>query len=132
MTFASFHLLIKLALGNPAPFVFMYTSGNILSLASSTFLSGPSRQCRLMFDERRREASLAYLISLLCSIGICFVPMKTGLKIGLLVLRELFCLCSSNSSTFSVCPALPLTRCVYVGFWVLISVLLVQRKSKYI
>lgn len=90
MTFASFHLLIKLALGNPAPFVFMYTSGNILSLASSTFLSGPSRQCRLMFDERRREASLAYLISLLCSIGICFVPMKTGLKIGLLVLREFF------------------------------------------
>jgi hypothetical protein len=89
MTFASFHLLIKLALGNPAPFVFMYTSGNILSLASSTFLSGPSRQCKLMFDERRREASVTYLLSLLCSIGICFVPMKTGLKIGLLVLREL-------------------------------------------
>jgi hypothetical protein len=42
-----------------------------------------------MFDERRREASVAYLLSLLCSIGICFVPMKTGLKIGLLVLREL-------------------------------------------
>jgi len=101
MTFASFHLLIKLALGNRAPFVFMYTSGNILSLASSTFLSGPSRQCKLMFDERRREASVAYLLSLACSIGICFVPMKTGLKIGLLVLREFVEIIEHYCRTFS-------------------------------
>ena len=40
MTFMSFRLFIKLVEGNPAPFVFLYTSGNILSLMSSVFLSG--------------------------------------------------------------------------------------------
>lgn len=44
MTFMSFRLFVKLVEGNPAPFVFLYSSGNIMSLMSSMFLSGPQKQ----------------------------------------------------------------------------------------
>ena len=84
----SFRLFVKLAAGNPAPFVFLYTTGNIMSLMSSVFLSGPGRQFRLMFDEKRRTTSIVYLSALASSITVCFVPLPTGLKIGLLVSRE--------------------------------------------
>ena len=87
-TFMSFRLFVKLAAGNPAPFVFLYTTGNIMSLMSSVFLSGPGRQFRLMFDEKRRTTSIVYLSALASSITVCFVPLPTGLKIGLLVSRE--------------------------------------------
>lgn len=88
MTFASFRLFVKLVAGNPAPFVFLYTSGNVMSLMSSMFLSGPSRQFRLMFDERRRTTSISYLAALAASIIVCFLPLPTGARIGLLVSRE--------------------------------------------
>jgi len=90
MTFMSFRLFIKLVEGNPAPFVFLYTSGNIMSLMSSMFLSGPKRQCTSMFDEKRRATSITYLVSLACSIAVCFIPIPTGPKIGMLVLCEYF------------------------------------------
>ena len=86
MTFMSFRLFIKLVEGNPAPFVFLYTSGNIMSLMSSVFLSGPKRQFKSMFDEKRRVTSITYLVTLACSIVVCFVPIPTGPKIGVLVL----------------------------------------------
>ena len=35
----------QLFLGNPTPFAFKYTLGNLLSLGSTTFLVGPKRQC---------------------------------------------------------------------------------------
>lgn len=88
MTFMSFRLFIKLVEGNPAPFVFLYSTGNLLSLLSSMFLSGPQRQFKSMFDEKRRTTSIAYLVCLSTSIVICFIPLPTGPKIGLLVLRE--------------------------------------------
>jgi len=87
-TFMSFRLFVKLAAGNPAPFVFLYSTGNVMSLMSSVFLSGPGRQFRLMFDEKRRTTSMVYLAALASSITVCFVPLPTGLKIGLLVSRE--------------------------------------------
>jgi hypothetical protein len=87
-TFMSFRLFVKLVAGNPAPFVFLYTTGNVMSLMSSVFLSGPGRQFRLMFDEKRRTTSIVYLVALSSSITVCFVPFPTGLKIGLLVSRE--------------------------------------------
>ena len=87
-TFMSFRLFVKLVEGNPAPFVFLYSSGNLLSLLSSVFLSGPARQFQSMFDEKRKLTSVTYLVALACSIAVCFVPMPTGIKIGLLVLRE--------------------------------------------
>jgi hypothetical protein len=113
MSFMSFRLIIKLVEGNPAPFVFLYSTGNVLSLLSSMFLSGPERQMkwvltltfyyfgdaitlklnnlciyRYMFDEKRKMTSIVYLTSLGTSITVCFIPMPAGAKIGILVLCE--------------------------------------------
>lgn len=104
MTFLSFRLFIKLVLGNPAPFVFLYTSGNMLSLLSSIFLSGPTRQFRLMFDEKRYVTTVTYLIALTVSIVVCFIPMKTGIKIGCLVLLLLVQMCANIWYTLSYIP----------------------------
>ena len=104
MTFLSFRLFVKLILGNPAPFVFLYTSGNIVSIASSIFLSGPTRQLRLMFDEKRYVTTVTYLIALCVSIVVCFIPMATGLKIGLLVLLLLIQMCANIWYTLSYIP----------------------------
>mmetsp|Transcript_22078 Transcript_22078/g.47387 ORF Transcript_22078/g.47387 Transcript_22078/m.47387 type:complete len:244 (-) Transcript_22078:583-1314(-) len=104
MTFMSFRLFIKLVEGNPAPFVFLYTSGNILSLLSSMFLSGPKRQLKSMFDEKRRITSIVYLVTLTCSITICFIPISTGPKIGLLVLLLLVQMSASLWYTLSYVP----------------------------
>ena len=49
----------KLILGNPVPFAFKYTAGNILSLGATSFLVGPMRQARDMLAPSRRFASLA-------------------------------------------------------------------------
>lgn len=104
MTFASFRLFIKLVEGNPAPFVFLYTSGNIMSLLSSMFLSGPKRQFKSMFDEKRRATSITYLVSLCTSIIVCFIPIPTGPKIGLLVLLLLVQMMASLWYTLSYIP----------------------------
>ena len=56
--------LPSLLIGNPAPFAFKYTFGNLLSLSSGTFLVGPSKQCRDMMGPERRTASILYLTSL--------------------------------------------------------------------
>jgi hypothetical protein len=104
MTFLSFRLFIKLVLGNPAPFVFLYTSGNILSLLSSIFLSGPSRQLRYMFDDKRYGTTVTYLIALSVSIVVCFIPMKTGLKITCLVVLLLIQMCANIWYTLSYIP----------------------------
>lgn len=50
MSFMSFRLIIKLVEGNPAPFVFLYSTGNLLSLMSSGFLSGPQRQFKYVYS----------------------------------------------------------------------------------
>lgn len=104
MTFMSFRLFIKLVEGNPAPFVFLYTSGNVMSLMSSMFLSGPTRQCKSMFDEKRRTTSIIYLVSLAFSITVCFLPIPTGPKIGLLVLLLLVQMGASLWYTLSYVP----------------------------
>jgi len=104
MTFMSFRLFIKLVEGNPAPFVFLYTSGNILSLMSSVFLSGPQRQFKNMFDEKRKLTSIVYLSTLCTSITVCFIPIPTGPKIGLLVILLLVQMCASLWYTLSYIP----------------------------
>eukprot|EP01082_Thalassiosira_pseudonana_P014827 g13350.t1 g13350 contig8:463029-464073(-) len=104
MTFMSFRLFVKLVEGNPAPFVFLYSSGNIMSLMSSMFLSGPQKQFKYMFDDKRKMTSMVYLISLGTSIAVCFIPFKTGPKIGILVLLLLVQMCASLWYTLSYIP----------------------------
>ncbi|KAL7482699.1 hypothetical protein ACHAWX_000169, partial [Stephanocyclus meneghinianus] len=104
MSFMSFRLIVKLVEGNPAPFVFLYSSGNVLSLMSSMFLSGPQRQFKYMFDDKRKLTSIVYLTSLGTSITVCFIPMPTGAKIGVLVLLLLLQMSASLWYTLSYIP----------------------------
>ena len=65
--------LPALLLGNPAPFAFKYTFGNLLSLASSSFLVGPEKQCRDMLAAERRTASLLYMGALAGTLTSVFI-----------------------------------------------------------
>lgn len=104
VTFGSFKLFVKLVEGNPAPFVFVYSFGNILSLMSSMFLCGPQKQFKNMFDESRRITSVVYLSSLGSSIAICFIPIPTGPRIGLLVILLFVQMMASLWYTLSYIP----------------------------
>jgi len=104
MSFVSLKLIFKLVEGNPAPFVFLYTSGNLLSLLSSTFLSGPKRQFKNMFDEKRRTTSIIYLSTLSTSILVCFIPLPAAAKMGVLVLLLLVQMSASLWYTLSYVP----------------------------
>jgi len=104
MSFVSLKLIFKLVEGNPAPFVFLYTSGNLLSLLSSTFLSGPQRQFKNMFDEKRRTTSIIYLSTLSTSILVCFIPLPAAAKMGVLVLLLLVQMSASLWYTLSYVP----------------------------
>ena len=61
IAFFSFRFFIRLVEGNPVPFALNYTFGHILQLLASTFLCGPKRQFKSMFDDKRRTTSIAYL-----------------------------------------------------------------------
>mmetsp|Transcript_19383 Transcript_19383/g.23092 ORF Transcript_19383/g.23092 Transcript_19383/m.23092 type:complete len:186 (+) Transcript_19383:108-665(+) len=86
ITFLSFSFFVRLLEGNPLPFVFLYSAGNIISLLSSMFLCGPSRQFKNMFDEKRKVTTIVYLSALFTSIVICFINFAKGPKLTLLVL----------------------------------------------
>ena len=62
-----------LLLGNPAPFAFKYTFGNLLALGSSSFLVGPAKQCRDMLTPERRTASIVYFVTLFGTLWSVFV-----------------------------------------------------------
>ena len=57
----SFRFFIRLVEGHPVPFALNYTFGHILQLLASTFLCGPKRQFKSMFDDKRRTTSITYL-----------------------------------------------------------------------
>jgi ABC-type sugar transport system permease subunit len=82
----SFKFFIRLIEGEPVPFALNYSFGNVLALASSWFLCGPKRQYRNMFDEKRKLTSLTYLSCLVGTLVVVFIPLPTGLRLGLLLL----------------------------------------------
>ena len=59
-------------LGNPGPFAFKYTIGNVLSVCSYCFLVGPRAQCEGMFSAERRIFTLCYLSSFGLTLFSCF------------------------------------------------------------
>eukprot|EP00316_Scyphosphaera_apsteinii_P015671 CAMPEP_0119301070 /NCGR_PEP_ID=MMETSP1333-20130426/2916_1 /TAXON_ID=418940 /ORGANISM="Scyphosphaera apsteinii, Strain RCC1455" /LENGTH=400 /DNA_ID=CAMNT_0007303043 /DNA_START=119 /DNA_END=1321 /DNA_ORIENTATION=- len=81
LSLLSFSSFTRLLLGNPAPFAFKYTIGNLLSLGATTFLVGPARQCRDMLSPQRRFISLLYLGTLVGTLVSVFL-----LKIAILSL----------------------------------------------
>lgn len=54
LSLSALNSLGGLLLGNPGPFAFKYTAGNLLAIGSSSFLVGPSKQCRDMLSPERR------------------------------------------------------------------------------
>ena len=62
----------EVLLGNPMPFAFKLTVGNVLSILSYTFLSGPRKQCSGMCSKERRCATFCYLTSFLATLFCVF------------------------------------------------------------
>ena len=54
----------QLLLGDPSPFAWKYSVGNVLSLISSAFLVGPSAQLEQMASPVRIGATAAYVVSI--------------------------------------------------------------------
>jgi len=81
IAFFSFRFFIHLVEGHPIPFALNYTFGHILQLLASTFLCGPKRQFKNMFDDKRRLTSIVYLScckSLLLAMLLCLLkPSKS-------------------------------------------------------
>mmetsp|Transcript_30073 Transcript_30073/g.46010 ORF Transcript_30073/g.46010 Transcript_30073/m.46010 type:complete len:185 (-) Transcript_30073:192-746(-) len=86
ITFTSFNYFEDLILGNPVPFVLVYTLGNIISLFSAMFLCGPKRQFKNMFDDKRKTTTIVYLSTLLLSIIVAFIPFESSIKLSILLL----------------------------------------------
>lgn len=76
-----------LLLGNPAPFAFKYTSGNILAVSSSGFLVGPAKQCRDMLAPERRTASTVYVVTLVGTLWSVFVLKWRLVSFGCVLLQ---------------------------------------------
>mmetsp|Transcript_33512 Transcript_33512/g.47588 ORF Transcript_33512/g.47588 Transcript_33512/m.47588 type:complete len:127 (+) Transcript_33512:135-515(+) len=72
--------------GRAVPFVLNATVGNMIALGGSCFFTGPKSQLNNMFQETRRIASIAYLISMVFTLVIAFVPMPSIIPKGLILL----------------------------------------------
>eukprot|EP00908_Phaeocystis_cordata_P014902 Transcript_26011.p4 GENE.Transcript_26011~~Transcript_26011.p4 ORF type:complete len:203 (-),score=80.57 Transcript_26011:123-731(-) len=79
----------KLLLGNPAPFAFKYTAGNLLSLGATSFLVGPVRQLKDMLAPSRRAASAMYLATLAGTLVSVFVLRLASLSLLCIALQML-------------------------------------------
>ena len=58
----------QLLLGDPSPFAWKYSVGNVLGLVSSTFLVGPQAQLEQMASPVRIGATIAYLGSIVVTV----------------------------------------------------------------
>jgi hypothetical protein len=85
VAFMSFRFFIQLVEGNPIPFALNYCFGHMAQLASSTFLCGPSRQFKVMFDEKRKDTTIVYLTCLALCLTTVFLPIPGMIKLFLLV-----------------------------------------------
>jgi hypothetical protein len=72
LSFTSLTSFGEVLLGNPMPFAFKLTVGNVLSMVSYTFLVGPERHCRGMCSKERRLATVVYLTSFAATLGCVF------------------------------------------------------------
>lgn len=104
IAFFSFRFFIHLIEGNPLPFALNYTFGHILQLAASTFLCGPKRQFKNMFDKHRRDTSIVYLSCLVLTLLFVFLPLPGPLKLIILLLLMMIQFCASIWYSLSYIP----------------------------
>lgn len=110
LSFASLLSISSLILGNPVPFAFKFTLGNLLSMGSSSFLVGPSKQLRGMFNEERRGASVAYLSALALTMLCIFKVRIALLTVGAIVIQ--FCAMVWYSASYFPYGQKSLKRCL--------------------
>ena len=82
----SFPLLLA---GDPTPFAWKYSVGNVVLLASSTFLVGPQQQWEQMASPVRIGASLAYVVSIIVTVFAALVLEFALLTVVAMVIQ--FC-----------------------------------------
>mmetsp|Transcript_22273 Transcript_22273/g.31908 ORF Transcript_22273/g.31908 Transcript_22273/m.31908 type:complete len:211 (-) Transcript_22273:1078-1710(-) len=120
ITFFSFGFFIRLVEGKPAPFVVIYSTGNILSLLSSTFLCGPSLQLKNMFHHHRKYTSIVYLSSITLTLIVCFIPLPGGTETKGIILRlfllVFLLLVQLGSSLWYTLSYLPFARAAVLKF----------------
>lgn len=104
IAFFSFRFFIRLIEGDPLPFALNYTFGHVLQLLASTFLCGPKRQFKNMFDKHRRDTSIVYLSCLVLTLLFVFIPMPGPLKLILLLLLMMIQFCASIWYSLSYIP----------------------------
>lgn len=104
VAFFSFRFFIHLIEGNPIPFALNYSFGHILQLMASTFLCGPRRQFRNMFDEKRRITSIVYMSCLAFTLIVVFIPLPGPLKLILLLVAMMVQFSASVWYTLSYVP----------------------------
>jgi hypothetical protein len=104
IAFFSFSFFIDLVEGNPIPFACNYTVGHILQLLASTFLCGPKRQFKNMFDEKRRPTSMVYLGCLASTLVVVFIPLPALLKLIVLLTLMITQFCASSWYSLSYIP----------------------------
>ncbi|KAI9173222.1 hypothetical protein H9P43_007353 [Blastocladiella emersonii ATCC 22665] len=75
----SFLSFLSVATGNIIGFAILYTFGNVTSLMSTSFLTGPAKQLKGMFDTKRRIASIVYLGALVTTLVVAFTTKSAGL-----------------------------------------------------
>ena len=73
--------------GDPTPFAWTYSLGNLLSIASSTFLVGPQTQCEQMVSPVRLGATAAYLLSIVGTAWSALVLREAPLTLLMVVVQ---------------------------------------------
>ncbi|CEM24104.1 unnamed protein product [Vitrella brassicaformis CCMP3155] len=90
VSFVSFGSFAQMLTGHPTRFAVGYSFGNIMSICSTGFLVGPSKQVRNMFHRKRWIASVTYLSCLILTLICCFF-LQVGLLQGLLIVLCVVC-----------------------------------------
>lgn len=84
-------------------FALFYTTGNMLSMASTCFLMGPWKQVKKMFHETRIFATIGVLVFMILTLLAALRWHKKGLAI-------LFCICQFLSFTWYSLSYIPYAR----------------------
>tara|TARA_B100000780_G_C21048751_1_gene421046 strand:- start:76 stop:552 length:477 start_codon:yes stop_codon:yes gene_type:complete len=93
-------LLSSLAIGkgDMASFALFYTMGNFISIVSTGFVWGPTKQCKKMFHKTRAIATTIYLVCIVATLtaACADLGMTKGAKIGVcifLIILQFLALC---------------------------------------
>ena len=72
---------------DPSRFAVLYTFGNILSIISAFFLSGPCKQLKSMFKLHRLSATIVYLGTLIVTLIAAFEDAHAGIVLTLIFIQ---------------------------------------------